>query len=56
MYLQEYRGGCLIKKAVFSEKLWYYIKVHADESVQEYLKLDNMLIMFCREDNACVRK
>ena len=22
------RKGCLIKKAVFSEKLWYYIKVH----------------------------
>ena len=28
MYHSIRRKGCLIKKAVFSEKLWYYIKVH----------------------------
>lgn len=66
MYSQAHGDGCLIKKAVFSEKLWYYIKVYAGGSLQEnvfrrqcagYLKLDkNRLILFCKEDNTCVRK
>lgn len=66
MYSQAHGDGCLIKKAVFSEKLWYYIKVYAGGSLQGnvcrrqcagYLKLDkNRLILFCKEDNICVRK
>lgn len=66
MYSQAHGDGCLIKKAVFSEKLWYYIKVYAGGGLQEnvcrrqctgYLKLDkNRLILFCKEDNTCVRK
>ena len=35
--LHTVKKGCLIKKAVFSEKLWYYIKVYIGINMQEYL-------------------
>ena len=35
LYSQAHGDGCLIKKAVFSEKLWYYIKVYAGVSAQD---------------------